>query len=51
MPWGIAAAGIAGGALSAAGQSDAAAASAAVAQQQLDWTKKVYENAQKDIVP
>jgi hypothetical protein len=51
MPWGIAAAGIAGGALSAAGQSDAAAASAAVAREQLDWTKKVYGNAQKDIVP
>jgi len=51
MPWGIAAAGIAGGALSAAGQSDAAAASAAVAREQMAWTKKVYENAQKDIVP
>jgi hypothetical protein len=51
MPWGIAAAGIAGGALSAAGQSDAAAASGAVAREQLAWTKKVYENAQKDIVP
>jgi hypothetical protein len=51
MPWGIAAAGIAGGALSAAGQSDAAAASAAVAREQLAWTKKVYENAQQDIKP
>ena len=51
MPWGIAAAGIASGALGAAGQSDAAAASAAVAREQLEWTKKVYGNAQKDIKP
>ena len=51
MPWGIAAAGIASGALGAAGQSDAAAASAAVAREQLAWTKKVYENAQKNIDP
>ena len=50
MPWGIAA-GIASGALGAAGQSDAAAASAAVAREQLDWTKKVYGQAQKDIKP
>ena len=51
MPWGIAAVGIAQGALGAAGQSDAAAAQAAIAQEQLAWTKKVYGQAQKDIKP
>jgi hypothetical protein len=50
MPWGIAA-GIAQGALSGAGQAAAGNAQAAAAQQQLDWIKKVYENAQKDIAP
>ena len=51
MPWGIAAAGIAQGALGAAAQSSAAAAQAAIAQQQIDWTKKVYGNAQEGIKP
>ena len=51
MPWGIAASAAIGGIAQGVGGADAAAASAAVAQQQLAWTKKVYENAQKDIVP
>ena len=51
MPWGIAAAGIAQGALGAAGQSSAAAAQAAIAQQQLEWTKQVYGTAKKNIEP
>lgn len=51
MPWGIAAAGIAQGALGGMGQSSASKAMADVAKQQLEWTKQVYGNAQKDIKP
>ena len=51
MPWGIAAAGIAQGALSGAGQAAAGKAQAAAAQQQLDWIKKVYGQAQEGIKP
>jgi len=51
MPWGIAASAAIGGIAQGAGGSAASAAQAAIAQQQLDWTKKVYENAQRDIKP
>jgi hypothetical protein len=51
MPWGIAAAGAIGGIAQGEGEKAGAAAQAAIAQQQLAWTKKVYENAQKNIEP
>jgi len=51
MPWGIAAAGAIGGIAQGVGGAAAGEAQAAVAREQLAWTKKVYENAQKDIVP
>jgi hypothetical protein len=51
MPWGIAAAGVASGALGGAGQSAASAAQAQAAREQLEWIKNVYGNAQKDIKP
>ena len=51
MAWGIAAAGLAQGALGALGQSAASSAMADVARQQLDWTKKVYGQAQEGIKP
>jgi hypothetical protein len=51
MPWGIAAAGAIGGIAQGAGGSAASAAQAAIAREQLEWTKKVYGNAQKDIKP
>ena len=51
MPWGIAASAAIGGIAQGAGGSAASAAQAQIAQQQLDWTKKVYGQAQKDIKP
>jgi hypothetical protein len=51
MPWGIAAAGAISGLMGGAGQSAASSAMADVAREQLDWTKKVYGQAQKDIKP
>ena len=51
MPWGIAAAGALSGLMGGAGQSAASSAMADVAREQLEWTKKVYGNAQKDIKP
>lgn len=51
MPWGIAAAGAISGLMGGAGQSAASSAMADVAREQLEWTKKVYGNAQKDIKP
>ena len=51
MPWGIAAIGGVSSLFGGAGDSSGAKAQAAIAQQQLEWTKKVYGNAQKDIKP
>ena len=51
MPWGIAASAAIGAISSGEGESAGAAAQAQIAREQLAWTKKVYENAQKDIVP
>ena len=51
MPWGIAASAAIGGIAQGVGGSAASAAQAAIAQQQLDWTKKVYGQAQQDIKP
>ena len=51
MAWGIAAASAISGLAGGMGQSSAAAAQAAIAQQQLDWTKQVYGTAKKNIEP
>jgi hypothetical protein len=51
MPWGIAASAAVGAIAQGAGGSAAAGAQADVAREQLEWTKKVYGNAQRDIKP
>ena len=51
MPWGIAAAGAIGAIASGEGEKAGAAAQAQIAREQLDWTKQVYGQAQKDIKP
>jgi hypothetical protein len=51
MPWGIAASAAIGAISSGEGESAGAAAQAQIAREQLEWTKKVYKNAQQDIKP
>ena len=51
MPWGIAAIGGISSLFGGSGDSAGAKAQADIARQQLEWTKKVYGNAQKDIKP
>ena len=51
MPWGIAASAAIGAISSGEGEKAGAAAQAQIAREQLDWTKKVYGQAQKDIKP
>ncbi len=51
MPWGIAASAAIGGIAKGAGGGAASNAQAQIAREQLDWTKKVYGQAQKDIKP
>jgi hypothetical protein len=51
MPWGIAASAAIGAIASGEGEKAGAAAQAQIAREQLEWTKKVYGQAQKDIKP
>ena len=51
MPWGIAASAAIGAISSGEGEKAGAAAQAQIAREQLEWTKQVYGNAQKDIMP
>jgi len=51
MPWGIAASAAIGAISSGEGEQAGAAAQAQIAREQLEWTKKVYGQAQKDIKP
>ena len=51
MPWGIAAAAAIGGIAQGEGAAEAGKAQAAIAQQQLEWTKQVYGTAKKNIEP
>ena len=51
MPWGIAASAAIGAIASGEGEKAGAAAQAQIAREQLDWTKQVYGQAQKDIKP
>ena len=51
MPWGVAAIGGISSIFGGLGDSAGAKAQADIARQQLEWTKQVYGNAQKDIKP